>query len=84
MLLTIDGSVMVPRKGAAIAPAEAARALRDLHAAYPALARSAIRIVAGPAKLTFSETSPTGKRFAVVIAKSRLVRQNLEPYAFVF
>src|SRR5262245_17549978 len=30
VLLTIDGSVMVPRKGAPIAPSEAARALRDL------------------------------------------------------
>ncbi len=61
-----------------------ARALRDLRAAYPALARSAIRIAATQAGLVLSETSPTGKRFAVVVANGRIVRRNLKPYAFVF
>jgi hypothetical protein len=62
-----------------------AQALRDLRAVYAAgLARSAIRIAAQPGKLTFTETSPTGKRFVVVVAHGRIVRRNLEPYAKVF
>jgi hypothetical protein len=57
----------------------------DLRRAYgAALARSHIRFRATPTGAVFSERKPTGKRFTVVIAHGKIVRQNLKPYAFVF
>ena len=61
-----------------------AQALRALRASYPDLARSSIHIVQTAAGLTFSETSPTGKQFTVIVSNGRIVKHNLEPYAFVF
>jgi hypothetical protein len=55
------------------------RALVDLRRAYPQLARSRIRIAATATTLVLSE-----RRFRVVVARGRIVRQNLEPYALVF
>ncbi len=55
---------------------------RELKAAYPNLRRIRYRLT--PTGVTFGETSPTGRRFEVVVSKGRIVRQNLEPYAFVF
>lgn len=34
--------------------------------------------------VTFVERSPTGRRFVVEVRSRRIVRKNLEPYAFVF
>ena len=58
--------------------------MRDLRTAYPALAKSAIHIVPTATGLTFSERSPTGRFFTVVLSNKRIVKQNLKPYAFVF
>jgi len=33
---------------------------------------------------TFSERSPTGRRFVVVVRNGRIVRENVKPFAFVF
>jgi hypothetical protein len=62
-------------------PPEQARG--DLDAAFPQLARSAIRIAAG-SRLTFSERSTSGRKFSVTVANGRVVHENLRPYAFVF
>lgn len=62
-----------------------AQARRDLYAAYgSALRRNAIRISTDGSQLTFSERSATGKLFEVVLHNGRIVRKNVEPYAFVF
>lgn len=62
-----------------------AQARRDLYAAYGrALRASAIRISARGNTLTFSERSPTGKLFTVVVRNGRIAEKNVEPYAFVF
>jgi hypothetical protein len=60
------------------------QAVKDLRAAYPQLQRSPIRLTATPDGIAFSERSPTGKRFRVVVSHRRIVSQNLEPYALVF
>ena len=78
-LFVRSGRVQHLRKG----PARKAR--QAIEAAYARdLARSTIRIaVIGPATLRFSESSPTGRRFQVVVRDGRIKKQNLEPYAFV-
>jgi hypothetical protein len=43
-----------------------------------------ISYVLTPGGVTFIESSPTGRRFTVIVKKGRITRQNLEPYAFVF
>jgi len=58
-----------------------AKARHDLYAIY---GRRAIRISVNGLDLTFSERSPTGKVFTVVVRRGRIVRKNVEPYAFVF
>jgi hypothetical protein len=55
-------------------------AVRDL-AAGP---HGRIRFRATRDGITFWETSPTGKRFTVVVRHGRILRQNVKPYAFVF
>lgn len=64
----------------------AARALRDIRRVYARpLVDSRIRLAApGAATLRFAETSPTGRRFVVVVRNGRIRSQNLKPYAFVF
>lgn len=60
------------------------RLIRDLHAAYPALAHSRIRIEPTATGAVYSETSPTGRTFTVTVSHGRIVKQNLKPYGFVF
>jgi DNA-directed RNA polymerase specialized sigma24 family protein len=48
-----------------------------------ALARR-IRFAATRDGITLWETSPTGKRFEIVVKHRRIVRQILKPYALVF
>jgi hypothetical protein len=58
--------------------------LRDVRAAYPALAHSRIRIAPTSTGAVYSETSPTGRRFSVTVSHGRIAKQNLKPYGFVF
>jgi len=55
-------------------------AVRELRAH----AHGRIRFAATRDGVTFWVTSPTGRRFEVVVRHRRIVRQNLKPYAFVF
>jgi hypothetical protein len=65
-------------------PARAARAA--IEAAYSRqLARSPIHVtVLGPRVLRFTETSPTGKRFQVIVRNGRVASENVKPYAKVY
>jgi hypothetical protein len=55
-------------------------AVRELSAR----AHGRIRFAATRDGVTFWESSPTGKRFEVVVRHRRIVRQNLKPSALVF
>lgn len=60
-------------------------ALTDIRTAYGrSLARSPIGISAAGDTLTFSERSPTGKRFSIVVRRGRIVHDDVRPYAFAF
>jgi hypothetical protein len=62
-----------------------ARALADIRHVYGRrLARSPIRISATAGGLRFSERSPTGREFFVLVRGGKIARQNLKPYGFVF
>jgi hypothetical protein len=78
-LFVRSGRIQRLRKG----PAVEARAA--IEAAYSRdLAHSPIRIaVLGPATLRFTEISPTGKQFRVIVRNGRIERENLRPYASV-
>lgn len=64
----------------------AAQAKTDiLHTYATPLASGPIKLtVVDPTTLRITETSRTGKMFAVTIHNGRISKQNLKPYAFVF
>lgn len=63
-------------------PAIAFRELKSVYRA--ALAHSRIRIAMRSGELMMTEKSTTGRTFSVTIRHGKIVRQNLEPYAFAF
>jgi hypothetical protein len=74
------------RRMHALRKERASAARRDILRTYgAALAKSPIRIAVVDARtLRFAERSATGRMFTVTVHNGRIVKQNLEPYAFVF